>query len=317
MGHPVVLFVLRRRVFLLPRADSPLAGVSGYSCQKVNDYYYQCLASNPFNVVSPIVSVATSAVVAPIVTNVVAPVITIASQVVSAVIPTSTVVPPIAVPVSSARLFDFSVEAYLSASQVCAGMAAPYGQCGGLAWLGATCCPTGNTCQASNIYYSQCLPGTAAPPASVAQPSSAALPSVASSASKSATTTTPIVVVPTISVVVPTTSTKPASVVTSSTKTSSAAPQPTSPATCVLLGQGSDGCTPYSVTPAGVVLPLLTTFPSGGHVNFMAIPCNQYSIGETYRKPGADWTPRSVGLAPSFAPKFLADTCLPAVRYQL
>lgn len=38
------------------------------------------------------------------------------------------------------------------------GAAAPlYGQCGGTGWTGATTCASG-TCQASSVYYSQCLP---------------------------------------------------------------------------------------------------------------------------------------------------------------
>jgi len=38
-----------------------------------------------------------------------------------------------------------------------------WGQCGGQGWSGATTCATGSVCTFSNPYYSQCLPGTAAP----------------------------------------------------------------------------------------------------------------------------------------------------------
>lgn len=37
-----------------------------------------------------------------------------------------------------------------------------WGQCGGTGWTGATACVSGYTCTYSTIYYSQCLPGTAA-----------------------------------------------------------------------------------------------------------------------------------------------------------
>ncbi|KAG7441939.1 uncharacterized protein BT62DRAFT_936571 [Guyanagaster necrorhizus] len=40
---------------------------------------------------------------------------------------------------------------------------AVYGQCGGIGWTGATTCVAGSTCTVLNAYYSQCLPGSAAP----------------------------------------------------------------------------------------------------------------------------------------------------------
>ncbi|KAM0789741.1 hypothetical protein ACM66B_006596 [Microbotryomycetes sp. NB124-2] len=43
----------------------------------------------------------------------------------------------------------------------CSGSAGAWGQCGGLAWLGATCCPSGYSCIATNAFYSQCQPVTA------------------------------------------------------------------------------------------------------------------------------------------------------------
>src|ERR1700674_3046719 len=36
---------------------------------------------------------------------------------------------------------------------------AAYGQCGGQGYTGPTCCVSGNTCQYSNQWYSQCVPG--------------------------------------------------------------------------------------------------------------------------------------------------------------
>ncbi|EGY17482.1 mannan endo-1,4-beta-mannosidase [Verticillium dahliae VdLs.17] len=39
-----------------------------------------------------------------------------------------------------------------------------WGQCGGQGWTGQTTCVAGSTCVVQNPWYSQCLPGTAAPP---------------------------------------------------------------------------------------------------------------------------------------------------------
>ncbi|KXH57664.1 cellulase [Colletotrichum nymphaeae SA-01] len=44
-----------------------------------------------------------------------------------------------------------------------AAQAPLYGQCGGQGWNGATTCVSGSVCTATNQWYSQCLPGTAAP----------------------------------------------------------------------------------------------------------------------------------------------------------
>ncbi|KAL4242823.1 glycosyl hydrolase 5 (cellulase A) family protein [Abortiporus biennis] len=43
------------------------------------------------------------------------------------------------------------------------GQAAAWAQCGGVGWTGATTCVSGATCTALNDYYSQCIPGAAAP----------------------------------------------------------------------------------------------------------------------------------------------------------
>lgn len=62
------------------------------------------------------------------------------------------------------------------------------------------------------------------------------------------------------------------------------------------LQGGSDGCTPYTVGYSGVTLPQGQTYPSGGHVNYQAIPKSQYVAGQTYLKPGSKWTPQSFGM---------------------
>ncbi|KAI5479645.1 cellobiohydrolase II [Pseudohyphozyma bogoriensis] len=45
---------------------------------------------------------------------------------------------------------------------------------------------------------------------------------------------------------------------------------------------GSDDCTPYTVTSAGATLPNGSTYPAYGHVNYQAISCSQYTVGQTY-----------------------------------
>ncbi|EJD47490.1 hypothetical protein AURDEDRAFT_163359 [Auricularia subglabra TFB-10046 SS5] len=51
-----------------------------------------------------------------------------------------------------------------------------YGQCGGQGYTGDTICASGSVCTVQNQYYSQCLPGTAAPTSSASSTSSAANP---------------------------------------------------------------------------------------------------------------------------------------------
>ncbi|KAI0833642.1 endo-1,4-beta-xylanase C precursor [Trametes gibbosa] len=53
-----------------------------------------------------------------------------------------------------------------------------WGQCGGIGWTGPTTCVSGTVCTVQNAYYSQCLPGSAAPPPSSTpvSPSSPATP---------------------------------------------------------------------------------------------------------------------------------------------
>ncbi|KAI0696911.1 glycoside hydrolase superfamily [Cytidiella melzeri] len=66
-----------------------------------------------------------------------------------------------------------------------------WGQCGGIGWTGPTTCVSGSSCVEQNSYYSQCLPGAAAP--SSAPPSSAphsSAPSQTSTASGGQSTST-------------------------------------------------------------------------------------------------------------------------------
>ncbi|EFQ25807.1 glycosyl hydrolase family 6 [Colletotrichum graminicola] len=65
--------------------------------------------------------------------------------------------------------------------QACASQ---WGQCGGQGWTGPSCCAAGSVCTVSNPFYSQCLPGSAAPSSSS---------TVASSTSTVRTSSTPVV----------------------------------------------------------------------------------------------------------------------------
>ncbi|THH32244.1 hypothetical protein EUX98_g1959 [Antrodiella citrinella] len=49
---------------------------------------------------------------------------------------------------------------------------AEWDQCGGIGWTGGTTCVSGTVCTVMNSYYSQCLPGTAAPPPPTSPPTS-------------------------------------------------------------------------------------------------------------------------------------------------
>lgn len=58
------------------------------------------------------------------------------------------------------------MKATILASTFAAGAVAQsgaWGQCGGNGWSGATTCVSGYTCSYVNDWYSQCLPGSAAP----------------------------------------------------------------------------------------------------------------------------------------------------------
>ncbi|THV02083.1 hypothetical protein K435DRAFT_368841 [Dendrothele bispora CBS 962.96] len=75
-----------------------------------------------------------------------------------------------------------------------------WGQCGGIGWNGAKSCVSGSACTVINPYYSQCLPGAAAPPpqstASSPPSSTASSPpsSTSSPSSSNATCSTPLTV---------------------------------------------------------------------------------------------------------------------------
>ncbi|KAJ6491416.1 CEL4a mannanase [Mycena vitilis] len=73
------------------------------------------------------------------------------------------------------------VLALLCASVLAQTTAPVFGQCGGQGWTGATVCATGSACVEQNAFYSQCLPGAAAPPTSTS--------TVVSSTSTAATST--------------------------------------------------------------------------------------------------------------------------------
>ncbi|KAG8750808.1 hypothetical protein FRC14_000208 [Serendipita sp. 396] len=64
-----------------------------------------------------------------------------------------------------------------------------YGQCGGLNWTGETTCVSGYTCQYSNDWYSQCVPGTAAASSSTTTKTSSSSTTKTSSSTKTTTTT--------------------------------------------------------------------------------------------------------------------------------
>ncbi|KAF8161682.1 endoglucanase [Crassisporium funariophilum] len=59
-------------------------------------------------------------------------------------------------------MLSYTLVALLAASCVFA-QSPLYGQCGGISWTGATTCVSGAACVKTNDYYSQCLPGSAAP----------------------------------------------------------------------------------------------------------------------------------------------------------
>jgi hypothetical protein len=53
-----------------------------------------------------------------------------------------------------------SVLLLAAAASTAVAQGAAYAQCGGIGWKGATTCVSGYTCQVSNSYYSQCVPGS-------------------------------------------------------------------------------------------------------------------------------------------------------------
>ncbi|KAL9115760.1 MAG: hypothetical protein Q9227_000128 [Pyrenula ochraceoflavens] len=69
-----------------------------------------------------------------------------------------------------------STAALLLAPLAAYAQQAAWGQCGGIGWTGATTCVSGYTCQVSNSYYSQCVPGAASPPATTLKTTTAPAP---------------------------------------------------------------------------------------------------------------------------------------------
>ncbi|KAK7694064.1 Beta-glucosidase cel3A [Cerrena zonata] len=66
-----------------------------------------------------------------------------------------------------------------------------WAQCGGIGWSGATTCVSGSVCTKQNDYYSQCIPGTAPPPATTANPPATSQPGTPTTAPSSAPTAAP------------------------------------------------------------------------------------------------------------------------------
>ncbi|KAI5481074.1 Carbohydrate-Binding Module Family 1 protein, cellulose binding protein [Pseudohyphozyma bogoriensis] len=134
---------------------------------------------------------------------------------------------------SSSSVTSTSTSSSAAASASCAnavyGTGFAYGQCGGIGYSGATCCPSGYVCTYSNAYYSQCIPGSA------------------SSSSSSSTTVTPA----------PTTTTSSTTKMTTTTKTTTTSAAPTGPATATpsatqdiaLLAKATSSCA-NSASPA-------------------------------------------------------------------
>ncbi|KAF5368024.1 hypothetical protein D9758_004494 [Tetrapyrgos nigripes] len=60
-----------------------------------------------------------------------------------------------------------------------------WGQCGGIGWNGAKTCISGNVCTVINPYYSQCLPGTQAPPPTTSSQATTPVPTTPASTSTS------------------------------------------------------------------------------------------------------------------------------------
>ncbi|KAI0688731.1 hypothetical protein C8T65DRAFT_818099 [Cerioporus squamosus] len=68
--------------------------------------------------------------------------------------------------------------------QVARAQSPVWGQCGGIGWSGATTCVSGSVCTVLNSYYSQCVPGSAAPTTTSA-PATTSAPTTSPSAPSS------------------------------------------------------------------------------------------------------------------------------------
>ncbi|POY75491.1 putative Cellulose 1,4-beta-cellobiosidase (non-reducing end) [Rhodotorula taiwanensis] len=273
---------------------------SGYYCAFANAYYSQCLPGSASS--TPTSSSSSSA-------------------------SSSSQTPP-------ASSTSTSTSASATPSAGCSGIQTGYGQCGGTGWSGPTCCPASFVCTYSNAFYSQCLPASGSSTTSSTSSSSssssasststkASTSTAASSSSSSAPSPTSTAAayaqcggqgfaaqlcpsgfvcaivnsyysqcLPSVPSVTYTTATPSAA----SSSTSSAPSATPTCGTCNIASGGSDGCTPYTVGYSGVTLPQGQTYPSGGHVNYQAIPKSQYVAGQTYLKPGSKWTPQSFGM---------------------
>jgi len=117
-----------------------------------------------------------------------------------------------------------------------------WGQCGGMQWTGPTTCVSGSTCTFSNPWYSQCLPGSAAPSSSTTTTTQRQ-----TTTSQRPTTTS---IIPTTSLTVTTsyttsveatTSSFTTSVRPSSTTTASSTPTPGSSSKAILWATHYDG----------------------------------------------------------------------------
>ncbi|KAK1966868.1 family 6 glycosyl hydrolase [Colletotrichum sublineola] len=63
----------------------------------------------------------------------------------------------------AAALLGTALAVPIEERQACASQ---WAQCGGQGWTGPTCCVAGSVCTVGNTFYSQCLPGSAAPSSS-------------------------------------------------------------------------------------------------------------------------------------------------------
>jgi len=75
---------------------------------------------------------------------------------------------------------------FFAAAVIAATPQSAWGQCGGQGWTGATTCVDGYVCTASNSWYSQCIPGTAA----ATTLATSVVPTVAAPGSSSAVSST-------------------------------------------------------------------------------------------------------------------------------
>ena len=85
------------------------------------------------------------------------------------------------------RSFTTTLAVAVAAAAPALAQQSAWGQCGGQGWSGATTCVSGYACVATNQWYSQCVPGTAA--SSTPAASTKATSTKATSSTKYATST--------------------------------------------------------------------------------------------------------------------------------